>query len=322
MELNSLYYFSELAKDLNMTRTAQRLFISQQTLSNHIARLEDYYGTRLFNRKPALSLTPAGRTVLAFAENTSLENERLKNELSDILGLESGTLRIGGNYVRLHAFITRRLHVFMKRYPRVFIEVQDMMTTPQLENGLLKNELDIAAVIRGKEHRRLLYQPVMTDEIFLCVSDSLLRTYYGNEAETIRERSIRYGANLKDFEKLPFYLFDNVRGRQIDTCFEEAGIVPNVAIRGVYTHNATELCYQGMVASFLSRLNLTEPSRTMPPDLGVYRLLYRGKPLAQEILLARNRDNYVPRYADYLWELMKTSYGEIGAIPLESRLPD
>ena len=54
MELNSLYYFSELAKDLNMTRTAQRLYISQQTLSNHIARLEDYYGTRLFNRKPSL----------------------------------------------------------------------------------------------------------------------------------------------------------------------------------------------------------------------------------------------------------------------------
>ena len=41
MDLISLYYFSELAKDLHMTRTANRLFISQQTLSNHIKRLED-----------------------------------------------------------------------------------------------------------------------------------------------------------------------------------------------------------------------------------------------------------------------------------------
>ena len=42
MDLVSLYYFQELSKDLNMTRTAQRLYISQQTLSNHIHRLEQH----------------------------------------------------------------------------------------------------------------------------------------------------------------------------------------------------------------------------------------------------------------------------------------
>ena len=41
MDLVSLYYFQELSKDLNMTRTAQRLYISQQTLSNHIHRLDE-----------------------------------------------------------------------------------------------------------------------------------------------------------------------------------------------------------------------------------------------------------------------------------------
>ena len=60
MDLESLYYFRELTKDLNMTRTAHRLFLSQQTLSNHIARLEKDCGTPLFYRKPRLSLTEAG----------------------------------------------------------------------------------------------------------------------------------------------------------------------------------------------------------------------------------------------------------------------
>ena len=50
MDLISLYYFQELSKDLNMTKTAERLYISQQTLSNHIQRLEQYYGTKLFYR--------------------------------------------------------------------------------------------------------------------------------------------------------------------------------------------------------------------------------------------------------------------------------
>ena len=67
MDLVSLYYFQELSKDLNMTRTAQRLYISQQTLSNHIHRLEQHYGCPLLYRKPTLSLTCAGEFVLSFA---------------------------------------------------------------------------------------------------------------------------------------------------------------------------------------------------------------------------------------------------------------
>ena len=51
MDLTSLYYFQELSKDLNMTKTAERLYISQQTLSNHIQRLEQYYGTRSEERR-------------------------------------------------------------------------------------------------------------------------------------------------------------------------------------------------------------------------------------------------------------------------------
>ena len=58
MDTLSLYYFSELAKDLHITRTANRLFISQQTLSNHIMRLEEYYGVKLLNRKPSLLHMP------------------------------------------------------------------------------------------------------------------------------------------------------------------------------------------------------------------------------------------------------------------------
>lgn len=66
MDLESLHYFAELTKDLNMTQTAKRLYLSQQTLSNHIARLERYCGTALFYRKPRLSLTPAGLALLHF----------------------------------------------------------------------------------------------------------------------------------------------------------------------------------------------------------------------------------------------------------------
>ena len=79
MDLISLHYFQELSKDLNMTKTAERLYISQQTLSNHIQRLEQYYNAPLFYRKPSLSLTCAGEFVLGFAQVMEKEERNLKD---------------------------------------------------------------------------------------------------------------------------------------------------------------------------------------------------------------------------------------------------
>lgn len=100
MDLISLYYFQELSKDLNMTRTAQRLYISQQTLSNHIHRLEQHYGCPLLYRKPTLSLTCAGEFVLSFAQVVRKEERNLEDILSDIEQQERGTLKLGAGSQR------------------------------------------------------------------------------------------------------------------------------------------------------------------------------------------------------------------------------
>ena len=93
MDLESLHYFAELTKDLNMTQTAKRLYLSQQTLSNHIARLERYCGTALFYRKPRLSLTPAGLALLHFSSSILSQEKEFKEILSDLIDESSGIIR-------------------------------------------------------------------------------------------------------------------------------------------------------------------------------------------------------------------------------------
>ena len=51
MNLLTLYYFVELARELHVTNTAQKLYISQQNLSQHIQRLEQYYGCLLYTSR-------------------------------------------------------------------------------------------------------------------------------------------------------------------------------------------------------------------------------------------------------------------------------
>ena len=59
MNFQHLRYFLMVAEELNITRAAERLYISQQSLSNHIGNLERELDVKLFTRSPKLSLTYA-----------------------------------------------------------------------------------------------------------------------------------------------------------------------------------------------------------------------------------------------------------------------
>ena len=68
MNFQNLEYFLTTASEGNITRAAERLHVSQQALSNQIARLEQELGCRLFERKQNLELTYAGLQFKASAE--------------------------------------------------------------------------------------------------------------------------------------------------------------------------------------------------------------------------------------------------------------
>ena len=56
----SLDYFIAIAKHNNITKAANELYVSQQTLSIYLKKLEEYYQIQLFERYPKMCLTPAG----------------------------------------------------------------------------------------------------------------------------------------------------------------------------------------------------------------------------------------------------------------------
>ena len=83
----NLEYFLVAAEELNFTKAAKKLFISQQSLSNHISNMEKEFDVILFNRTTPLTLTYAGQALKAKARQMLELRDETYRELSDIKDL-------------------------------------------------------------------------------------------------------------------------------------------------------------------------------------------------------------------------------------------
>lgn len=84
MNFLNLYYFRVAAEELSFTNAAKRLFISQQSLSNHISRLENEFGVILFNRTQPITLTEAGKSLYASSKVLLHQKEQIEKSMQDI----------------------------------------------------------------------------------------------------------------------------------------------------------------------------------------------------------------------------------------------
>src|SRR5215468_9953797 len=94
--LRDLRYFVAVAEELNFTRAAQRLHISQPALSKQIRGLEGSLRARLFLRdRRQVSLTAAGETLLNVARPLLDRWDEGTAEVADAVAAEARTLRVG-----------------------------------------------------------------------------------------------------------------------------------------------------------------------------------------------------------------------------------
>lgn len=119
MELRVLNYFLATAQELNMTRAAEKLLVSQPALSRQIADLEVELGVKLFIRKPRqLILTPAGQYLQEQAKEILTLTQKTRENLqsSEII---SGDLTIAAGESIAMQRIVNIISNIVQDYPTV-----------------------------------------------------------------------------------------------------------------------------------------------------------------------------------------------------------
>lgn len=170
MELRHLRYFTALAECLNFTRAAERVHVTQSTLSHQIRQLEEELGHALFDRiGRKVLLTPAGETFLGYASKALREVDQGLSELSRPSDALAGEVRIGATHTFNMDFLPECLALFMAKHPNVKIAVQEL-SAEAIASGLLDASLDVGVSYQPADPASLWFEPLHNEEMVLVVA--------------------------------------------------------------------------------------------------------------------------------------------------------
>ena len=108
-----------VAEELNITRAAERLYISQQSLSSHISNMERELNVKLFTRSPKLALTYAGDQLVQTATQIIDLYSQYLSKVGDINRHYLGVLRVGISHTCGLALLPDILPRFREEFPMV-----------------------------------------------------------------------------------------------------------------------------------------------------------------------------------------------------------
>ncbi|SEL75615.1 DNA-binding transcriptional regulator, LysR family [Olivibacter domesticus] len=162
-----LKVFYTAATQLNFTKTAAELFISQPAVSKNIQELEQQIGQTLFERNGSrLNLTPAGTVLFKHAHIIMEQYNKASYDLSLLKGETAGSLKLGASTTISHYVIPLILANFHQHYKDIHIQVAHG-NTQQVEDWLTANKIDLGIIEGLNQNRSMKYTPLFNDEIVL-----------------------------------------------------------------------------------------------------------------------------------------------------------
>lgn len=260
MNFSSMEYFTVLAQERNFTRAAERLHITQQSLSSHIAGIEKELGSQLLVRRVPLELTYAGEVMLRYATDFQKFHKDMQREFCDISQKQKGILRVGAATTRGQMIVPRTVALFQESYPNIVVELTEG-SNGELHQKLLKGNIDLAIAEFPENLPDVSMIDFYREENVLVIEKGLFAKCFTFGAEECERRLL--AGDYSALREFPFVLggIDDIDGRIGRDVLKRAGI--DNPIVTATSHNV------GM----LLRLSLCEVGACVCPQMIVQSVL-------------------------------------------------
>ncbi len=246
MNFSNLEYFVAVAEDLNVTKAAERLYVSQQSLSNQIIKLENELNIKLFTRTPSLALTYAGTCLLNHARNILDLHNQMLSEIEDIKNNKRGMIKLGVSHTRGRVLLPDILPSFQAKYPLYEVNLIEG-NTETLESKLRHGEIDVVLSFTPRIQDGIESIKLVTDRLLLVVHRKFMNELFGEKTDYMRGK-FSQSVDITAFKNCPFLLL--TKGNRIRTLMDnymsKNKIAPDIILETENTETAFALALKGM----------------------------------------------------------------------------
>lgn len=287
MELRHLRYFVVLAEHLNFTRAAERVHVTQSTLSHQIRQLEQELGCDLLVRSGRqVRLTAQGEAFLESARHALREVENGVRAVRTIDSVLTGELRIAATGTFCAYIIPACLPEFLLVQPHVSIDIREM-SGQEIAHALLSDEVDFGISYEPENTPELMFEPLLNEEMVLVV----------NAEHAWAKRKFLRVAELhgQDLVLLPRSFSTR---QMLERCFQMTNAQPRVVAQTNSIAPMIQMVRTGQMATIMSEhaaqslglhiIPLQSPTPVRTPGL-IWRRHHARAPLARQFALILQR---------------------------------
>jgi DNA-binding transcriptional LysR family regulator len=166
-DLNDFRLILNIAETQNLTRAAEKTFISTPAASNRIKNLEQQLGLKILERSSqGVELTEIGLIYLRYAKSIYHEIECLKGELSQFNDQIAGKLSIVANTTAITEYIPQALSEYLITHPHVDVNLKEMLSE-DIVNIVVDKRADLGIISGNIDTKNLQTMPLISSHLIL-----------------------------------------------------------------------------------------------------------------------------------------------------------
>jgi len=291
IEMRQIQVFLAISEHLNFSRAAEKIYLTQPTVSGHLKNLENFLKVQLVDRSGReVRLTSAGEIFLPFARRIFALQEKARKEMRLYAGAEHGKLEIGGSNTPGQYILPAVIGRFTqsRQQTKVTLRIEDSQSIIDLVGD---GELELGLVGNPPTDKDFISIKCQGDELYLVASPA-------------RGRSISSPLSLETLRKLPFIIREKGSGtrRSMLSVLQQRGLTKLEDLNLVAEMGSAEAVRQAVKndlgVTIISNLCVDEDLK----NGNLQQLSLPDGPIKRDFYLIYNRDRRLSPLAELFKE--------------------
>jgi DNA-binding transcriptional LysR family regulator len=177
MDIRKIEAFSKVYEYHSFSKAGKALYLSQPTISAHVASLEQELEVQLFDRIGRTVVpTKAGEILYQHAKKIFEASELALSEIRNLQDRITGKLDLGGSTIPSNYILPKLLASFWKRYPEVMMDLR-IGDSEEIIEQVKDNTLMVGVVGGIFDSPDLHFEPIAEDRLVLVMAPALYNEF-------------------------------------------------------------------------------------------------------------------------------------------------